>query len=617
MNGGGVISGTASALGHYSFTVKVQDSQKQPAYVTGNFTLVVQFPITTTVLPQGTVGLAYTTTLGASGGTPPYTWSLVSGSLPDGLNLVPAGTISGTPTTQGTSSFTVQAMDSLGNTSTALLSIIINPAITNAAMKGNYIFTFSGYSNGTPVMMAGSFVADGQGNITSGVLDYNNGTGESGGGNNPPPQNIVPGQSSYSVQPNGLGAMTLVTDFPATYNLSISIRSDGAGRLIQSDPAQPQNYGSGEIKSHTPVSQWPLCGSHVALGLSGVDSTLVTRYAAAGEFQFDPNTCLDAESGVMDVNDGGSSVNTTFTGAFNQLNLTTSRGIAGITLKVGGRHFFAFYLVSSSDHKTNQLILLSTDPGAPLTLWSGLQQASPPAGWNNQILNGTSVAELSALDTTAAVDVSTGLFAGSGSAGNNCQGGNYDPATLNFDESQGGTATLQQSSTGTYCVDKVTGRVTLTAFSAGPFTVPPVFYMVKGSQAFVVGTDLAVTSGYLEQQTGPPFQNSSITGPYAGGTVTPVTSAVTNAATWLSSDGNGNISGSENTSGIGGPGTQPLVYTYSVDSTGRIVVQQNGSTAAIMYVISPTKEVLLPILNPDGSSDTSPALSLFQSSTSN
>ena len=115
----------------------------------------------------------------------------------------------------------------------------------------------------------------------------------------------------------------------------------------------------------------------------------------------------------------------------------------------------------------------------------------------------------------------------------------------------------------------------------------------------MVGTDPAVTSGYLEPQSGAPFTNSSIVGSYAGGTVTPITKAVTNAATWLFSDASGNINGTANTSGPGGPGKQNFTYTYTVDSTGRAVVQQNGSTIAIAYAISPTKFVLLPTTDPN------------------
>jgi hypothetical protein len=82
--------------------------------------------ITTTALPAGTVGVGYSATLTATGGTPPYTWSLVSGSLPAGLSLTPnSGAISGTPTAAGTSSFTVQVTAG-AQSATKALSITVN-----------------------------------------------------------------------------------------------------------------------------------------------------------------------------------------------------------------------------------------------------------------------------------------------------------------------------------------------------------------------------------------------------------------------------------------------------------------------------------------------------------
>jgi YVTN family beta-propeller protein len=65
-------------------------------------------------LPEGTVGAAYTETITASGGTAPYTYSVVSGSLPPGLTLSSSGILSGTPTAQGTYNFTVAATDANG-----------------------------------------------------------------------------------------------------------------------------------------------------------------------------------------------------------------------------------------------------------------------------------------------------------------------------------------------------------------------------------------------------------------------------------------------------------------------------------------------------------------------
>jgi hypothetical protein len=612
------IKGTPTTPGAYPMTVTVTDGEKPtPAAATASLTINVfqsQLTITTTTLPPGIVGLAYSAPLGATGGTPPYTWSLTSGTLPPGLMLDGnTGVISGTPTTASSYGFTLQVADS-GMPQQAVsgtFNILINPAITNANFCVNCVFTFSGYNNGTPVMMAGSFVTDGKGNITSGVLDYNDGTGETPS-NNPTPQTIVPGAGSvYSITPNGLGTMTITTNL-AVFQFAIVVKGDGSGRLIQSDPANKQSYGSGAILTNTPLGtgeKFPLCGSHLALGFFGFDSNLTTRYAGAGVFQFDPYTCVDAENGLLDTDDGGSLASPTFTGAFNQLNNPTSRGIAGLTLTPGGRHFYAFYLVSSSDRKTNQLYWMATEPvsqPANLTLWTAFQQASPPLGWDNTYLTGTTVPELNALDTNGAVDVTAGLFVGKGVSGNTCQGGKSDPATFNYDENQGGTSSLQQTSSGTYCVDKTTGRVTLTPFSSGPFVTPPVFYMVKGGQAFVVGTDPAVTSGFLEQQTGSPFTNGSVAGPYVGGTVAPITSAVTNAANWLFADAAGNINGSGNTSGPGGPQQQKFNYTYSVDGTGRTVVQQNGSPIGVLYVVSPQKFVMLPT-----TADPSPALSVF------
>jgi hypothetical protein len=67
--------------------------------------------ITTTSLPDGTYGTAYSATIEATGGVTPYTWSLTSGDLPEGFNLSPDGTISGTPTTTMPSTFTVRVRD--------------------------------------------------------------------------------------------------------------------------------------------------------------------------------------------------------------------------------------------------------------------------------------------------------------------------------------------------------------------------------------------------------------------------------------------------------------------------------------------------------------------------
>ena len=85
--------------------------------------------ITTTSLPNGQVGTSYSVALTATDGTPPYTWSINSGSLPDGLSLESStGVISSTPTTVGIASFNVQVTDSSSPVQTDTKDLFITVA---------------------------------------------------------------------------------------------------------------------------------------------------------------------------------------------------------------------------------------------------------------------------------------------------------------------------------------------------------------------------------------------------------------------------------------------------------------------------------------------------------
>ena len=110
------------------------------AGVTGSTVLTVQsasLVVTTTSLPNGVVNVAYTVTLAAGGGTLPYTWSIVDGSLPPGLTLSPSsGAITGMPTVAGTFSFTAQMRDAGNSIQTATKSLIITIASVPARLSG-------------------------------------------------------------------------------------------------------------------------------------------------------------------------------------------------------------------------------------------------------------------------------------------------------------------------------------------------------------------------------------------------------------------------------------------------------------------------------------------------
>lgn len=114
--------------------------------------------IETASLPDGTVGQSYSQTLTATGGQPPYSWSVSSGSFPGGLSLSGAGAITGTPTAAGTSTFTVQVAGSDAAASTTSLSITIDPApVPTGVTLGNGGFgTHSQFGN----LSGGSAFAD-------------------------------------------------------------------------------------------------------------------------------------------------------------------------------------------------------------------------------------------------------------------------------------------------------------------------------------------------------------------------------------------------------------------------------------------------------------------------
>ena len=82
--------------------------------------------ITTTALPDGIDGEPYLAALTATGGTPPYMWSILAGSLPLGVALTPAGALTGIPARVGTYPFTASVHDALSSTTAKELSCNIS-----------------------------------------------------------------------------------------------------------------------------------------------------------------------------------------------------------------------------------------------------------------------------------------------------------------------------------------------------------------------------------------------------------------------------------------------------------------------------------------------------------
>ena len=131
----GVISGTPTvAAAATPLTFKATDSTPvtpQTASSSG-LTLTVDsaVAISTSSLPSATVRVAYSTTLAATGGATPYTWSITAGSLPAGLSLAAStGIISGTPTAVVSGSITFKVTDNDGGTASKALSLTLNGSV--------------------------------------------------------------------------------------------------------------------------------------------------------------------------------------------------------------------------------------------------------------------------------------------------------------------------------------------------------------------------------------------------------------------------------------------------------------------------------------------------------
>jgi hypothetical protein len=133
----GTVSGTPTVITTSSFTIKVTDSVSSVASTPCSIVINPAFlAANCNNPPTGYVGIFYTRTLLATGGVPPYTWMITSGSLPPGLSLnTSTGVISGTPSKAGVYAFVAQVSDSTGATSSCTISIL-NPLFIRISLGG-------------------------------------------------------------------------------------------------------------------------------------------------------------------------------------------------------------------------------------------------------------------------------------------------------------------------------------------------------------------------------------------------------------------------------------------------------------------------------------------------
>ncbi|MCM3921831.1 putative Ig domain-containing protein [Frankia sp. AiPs1] len=172
----GLLSGTPTAAGTASFTVRVVDAFSQA--VTKTVSLVIA-PLPTLAFPAppaGQVGVGYSDTLVVTGGTAPFVWSVSAGSLPPGLTLnASTGVLAGTPTTAGSTPFTVQVSDAFGVTATQAVTftvgvgpivIVKSSDATSAAPGGVVTYAVTATNTGAAAFSGVTFT-----DALAGVLD--------------------------------------------------------------------------------------------------------------------------------------------------------------------------------------------------------------------------------------------------------------------------------------------------------------------------------------------------------------------------------------------------------------------------------------------------------------
>ena len=374
---------------------------------------------------------------------------------------------------------------------------------TNASLKGQYAFSMSGSEVATSggltssfFTRVGSFIADGNGNITGGVEDVNLATGTS---------NFLFTGGTYSISADGRGTLKLVNS-TGTLQFSITLATTSSGFMVAMPQDGLSTTSGSFMKQDTSAFSLSGIAGKYAFDLSGLDAASTPAFESlVGQFNADGNGSITA--GQQDDNDASQPipVHSSITGATYALDPTfpsdlTSfgRGIANIS---GVQ--MVFYVVD----RTRVNFMETTSGGA--LLGSAVAQSSIPTN-TNQISGGFVF-----------------VMGGTGSGGPLTRGGRFSASggslsTIFVDNNNAGVVSSQTpttgTTTGTYTIDSSgSGRGTATFMATGqtnPFTF--VFYLSSPTQGFLQDQSLnIIADGSLAGQPAGAISNASLGGNYA------------------------------------------------------------------------------------------------------
>jgi hypothetical protein len=461
-------------------------------------------------------------------------------------------------------------------TGSATLTLI---ASNNARLLGQYAFLFKGVENNGVYQAGGTFTADGNGHLTSGLEDANNSTG---------PATNIPFTGTYQVGGDGRGLMTFSSTL-GSYSFKFVLDAPGAkGKFIEFD--QSGIHGSGIIERQDPsaFATTALSGSY-ALKLTGSDSK-GDRIGAIGDIYCKAGFI---SIGSLDVNDGGA-VSPTYAPFDGDYRVESSgRGTVGLNIPgfEGGSFTFAIYVVSSSEYFMISIDQLSSNNpvfSGPAELQSGT--------FSSESFKGPSVFSLSG-NNGSSTQATVGQFVFEGVSG----------VTATLDQNSGGTITTGATLTGAFDM-QINGRGTLNLDNNDGSTTVWYFYAIAPNQAFLLDASTAfVSDGELDPQlTVPPFINSDAFGTYifASG------EALSNATSLLSGvidfDG-GNVMGQGGVTGVADiaqesslASSQTLAGTYNIsaslnDGRGTMLLTSPNASTIALWVINESELVGLSI----------------------
>lgn len=541
----------------------------------GSSPLAVQIAIapTSATVPVGATLQFSATVFNTS--TTGVTWT-VSGTGDVG-SISSSGVFTAPQTVPSPASVTVTATSQADKNAKATATLTIVAAghggFSNASLKGNYVFSFSALdTNSVSSFGAGVLTADGNGNLTTGLEDLNQG----GIGFEPG----IQFNGNYNINADGTGTATL--GFASgTVQWKFVMLADGSARFIDFN-SNLTGSGTLEPQDANALTATAFAGSYVFKLLGDSANGTV---AQAGVLTVDSTGHII--SGKEDINDQGTLNSESITGNYNLG--ANGRVTAQLTTTLGTNNFI-FYIVNS-----NQLRLLETDFPFPATQGLALRQSGT---FSNSTLNGGYVFSTTASGGNDFIQ-SAGQFNADGQ-------GNLTSGAI--DENDLGVATSALLGASTYAVAS-NGRATITLTpDSGLSPIHLAVYLADGTHGMAIGLDSSlVTSGEVFAQSGGPFSLASLQGGFGilldgfNSNSTTGNTQPLELSVQLTIDNAGNATGRED---VNNNGTllsgQVVSGTFTMNSNGRGTFQLNeniGPSQFAVYMISKSRFLLVGLDN--------------------